>query len=158
MGEEVHVRSSIGVVAHQLEGLGQAGLLLERDVNVRLQGLHGLRQYRDDRIFLVMPDGDGHRARLPCRGRGIPGAPGQQHHADQQQTQYLAHSHSSCPFGRCQRKQGRSAALLPCGEHPVTRQASHTPRRRPRRRPPSHTDPCPRPRAGRWSARSRRFR
>ena len=56
VGEQEKIRSGGGVIAHQLQRIGQAGFLFKLDVQLR----HGLRQIigkgSDHRVFLVMPD------------------------------------------------------------------------------------------------------
>ena len=56
VGKQKKIRSGGGVIAHQLQRIGQAGFLFKLDIQIR----HGLRQIigkgGDHRVFLVMPD------------------------------------------------------------------------------------------------------
>ena len=56
MGKQKKIRSRRGVIAHQLQGIGQTGFLFKLNFQLR----YGLRQVLgkggDHRVFLVMPD------------------------------------------------------------------------------------------------------
>ena len=56
MGKEKQIRGGVGVVAHQLQRIRQAGFLLKDNVQIR----HGLGKTRfqrgNDRVLLIVPD------------------------------------------------------------------------------------------------------
>ena len=56
MGEEKQVRGGVGVVAHQLQRIRQAGFLLKDNLQLR----HGLGKMRfqrgNDRVLFIVPD------------------------------------------------------------------------------------------------------
>ena len=92
MGEEIHIRRSVLIVAHQLERFCQAGFLLKRHRDIRGQLLDRLLQHRDDGGLLVVPDRQRDRPAVPVPAARITGTTGQQQKdADQQQTQALTH-------------------------------------------------------------------
>ena len=56
MGKDEKIRGCAGVIAHQLQGIRETGLLFKSNLKLRNSSRKIIFQRRDNSVFLVVPD------------------------------------------------------------------------------------------------------